>query len=261
MSAGAFGSRSAESHVSEFNALTFLVQQVLSRIATATLVKVMKVTNTGGITPVGFVDVQPMVHQMTGERIAEPHSTIYNIPYLRLQGGADAIILDPKVGDIGVCVFCSSDISVVKKNKAPASPGSYRRFDWADGLYMGGFLNAVPTQYVDFASGGITIHSPTKVTVDAPEIDLNASTKVVITTPECDVTASTKFVVTSPDIELLGAITLGGSVTQSAGSSGGNVSIIGPVAVTNDLTAQGKSVHGHVHGGVQTGSGSTAPPT
>jgi hypothetical protein len=70
---------------------------------------------------------------MTGKREAVEHGVIYSIPYFRLQGGVNAIIIDPEPGDIGMCGFCSRDISVVKNTKKIANPGSYRKYAWADG--------------------------------------------------------------------------------------------------------------------------------
>jgi hypothetical protein len=209
----------------EFNTLSFLIEQRLNRLQTITLVKVVKVTNTGGVSPVGFVDVQPLVNQMTGDRVAVPHGVIFNIPYFRMQGGANAIILDPQVGDIGMCAFASRDLSAVKADPqaavaSGANPGSLRTFDYADGLYFGGLLNGVPTQYVAFASGGITVVSPTKITLQAPEIDLK------------------------------------GTVVQT----GGNVSMSGSLTVTGDVTGHGTSLHTHEHSGVTAGGANTGPP-
>jgi hypothetical protein len=166
------------SGTSELNAQSFLIEQIINRIQTATLVKIITVTNEGDISPVGFVSVKPMVNQMTGDRRSVEHGIIYNIPYFRLQGGADAIIIDPKVGDIGICLFCSRDISVVKNTKKQGNPGSYRKFAMADGLYIGGVLNGVPTQYIAYSEQGITVTSPTKVIINAPQIDLNGNFKV-----------------------------------------------------------------------------------
>lgn len=151
---------------SEFNQLDFIVRSILSGIATTTLVQVKSVTNDGGVEPVGLVDVQPMVAQLDGYGQATPHGVIYGIPYFRLQGGMNAIIIDPKIGDIGLCVFASHDISSVKANKAPANPGSYRRFAMSDGLYIGGVLNGTPAQYMRFDSdGNIELKPAEKVTV------------------------------------------------------------------------------------------------
>lgn len=165
---------------SEFNATSFLVRQMLLGLKTVDLVRVMKCTNDGGLSPVGFVDVQPLVNQMSGDRKATPHATIYNIPYFRLQGGKNAIIIDPEVGDIGMCAFASRDISSVKVNKAPSNPASHRTFDWADGLYFGGFLNGVPSQFIRYHGGGIEVKTPGQFKVDAGSIDLGASGAVTI---------------------------------------------------------------------------------
>ena len=156
----AFGQFDAGTDESEFNAFSFLIQQALLKIQTATLVKVVAVHGGGGVAPTGNVDVQPMVNQMTGDRVAVPHGTIYSVPFFRLQGGPSAVIADPVAGDIGVCVFASRDISTVKNTKAVANPGSQRTYDWADGLYLGGLLNGAPTQYLQFLGGSIKAKTP-----------------------------------------------------------------------------------------------------
>jgi hypothetical protein len=137
----------------DYAATVFTIRQLLARMQTMTLVKVLACTNSGGITPVGTVDVQPLITQLAGDGTATPHAPLFKLPYFRLQGGANALILDPQVGDIGMAGFCSRDISAVKKTKAQANPGSLRKYDFADGLYVGGFLNGTPSQYVQFAAG------------------------------------------------------------------------------------------------------------
>ncbi len=178
-----FGQQSVGTQANDYNELVFVFNQLLQSVQTLTLVKVLSVTNSGGVAPVGMVSVQPMVNQMTGNRIAVPHGPIYNIPYMRVQGGTNAIILDPEIGDIGLMGCCSRDISAVKNAKAASNPGSFRTFDWADGLYIGGYLNGTPTQYVRFEAGGIDIVSPTKITLTAPVVDIEASTSVTINSP------------------------------------------------------------------------------
>lgn len=144
----------------EFNNIAFLVQQALLKVQTATLVRIESCTNNGGLDPVGFVDVTPLVNQIDGKGNATPHVTIYNVPYLRIQGGANAIIIDPQAGDVGVCVFASRDITKVKSTKKQANPGSWRQYSFSDGLYLGGMLNAAPTQYIQFNDSGVTITAP-----------------------------------------------------------------------------------------------------
>ena len=173
MATNAVGFQAQGSSENKFNASTFLVQSILARIATSTLVQVKSVTNDGGVSPVGFVDILPLVNQVDGEGAATALAIIYRCPYMRMQGGSNAVILDPKVGDIGVAVFASRDISSVAQNKAQSNPGSARTFDMADGLYLGGMLNGVPTQYVQFNEAGITLHSPGVVKIEAASIVLD----------------------------------------------------------------------------------------
>lgn len=157
----------------EFNVMRFIIAQAMGRMATATLVQV-KAVDTGAQT----VDMQILVNQVDGAGQAVPHATIFGIPYVRIQGGANAIIMDPHVGDIGLAVFASRDISSVKANKGPANPGSRRVFDYADGLYVGGVLNGTPTQFVRFTDAGIEVTSPTMVTVAAPSIELDGAVHI-----------------------------------------------------------------------------------
>lgn len=174
------GTRDNADDTSQFNQIAFVVRQILARSATTTLVQVKKVTNAGGISAVGFVDVQPMVHQIDGNGDPTPHGIIHNIPYLRLQGGTSAVIIDPVVGDIGMASFASHDISQVKRTKKPANPGSRRRFDWADGLYHGGMLNGTPSQYIAFSANGITINTAQNLVISAHNAQLDASGNLVV---------------------------------------------------------------------------------
>lgn len=152
---------------SEWNRLQFAIRSVMNQMATTTLVQVKAVTATAS----GFtVDVQPMVAQVDGAGNAVPHGIIHALPVWRVQGGVSAVIVAPAVGDIGLAVFASTDISGVKRSGAPTTPGSARRFDWADGIYLGGVLNAAPTQFVRMDDAGVTITSAAglPVTINAP---------------------------------------------------------------------------------------------
>lgn len=150
----------------EWNRLQFAIRQVMNRMATTNLVVVRAVEETAD----GFtVDVQPMVAQVDGAGNAVPHGVIHNLPVWRVQGGTSAVIVVPTVGDIGIAVFASTDISGVKRAKEPTTPGSGRRFDWADGMYLGGILNAAPTQFIRLDQDGVTITSLAAVTINAPD--------------------------------------------------------------------------------------------
>lgn len=150
----------------EWNKLNFAVRQIMAGMATTTLVLVQAVRPLDG----GFVvDVQPMVAQVDGAGNAVPHGTIHNLPVWRLQGGNGGVIVEPLAGDIGLVVFASTDISGVKRAKTPTTPGSARRFDWADGIYLGGLLNPAPANFVEITADGVTITSASVVTINAPD--------------------------------------------------------------------------------------------
>jgi hypothetical protein len=149
---------------SGFNSMAFVINQLINKLSTATLVQVVAVSNTDEVAAVGTVDVVPMVGMVNGIGEVTEHGTIYNVPYFRIQGGTNAIIIDPKAGDIGLAVFCSRDISSVKKTKKRAPPASNRKYNMADGLYVGGFLNQAPETYIQFTDSGIEIKGNVTVT-------------------------------------------------------------------------------------------------
>ena len=73
---------------------------------------------------------------------------IHNVPYFRLQGGTNAVIIDPEVGDIGFCGFCSRDTSIVKRIRAMAPQSVYRTSDISDAFFFGGWSSKAPEQYI-----------------------------------------------------------------------------------------------------------------
>ncbi len=206
----------------------YIVESIMSRLQTVTLVKVVAVKG-GGLAPVGMVDVQPLVSQIDGSGGVIPHGTIFNIPYMRLQGGGNAVVIDPQVGDIGMCGFCSRDISSVKANKAASPPQSKRRFDYSDGLYFGGFLNGTPSQYIMFSGSGIKIYSPTGIELEAP-----------------------KTMIKSPTVKIIGNTTQNGSFSQTGGgaaSFSGSLTTDGKIESKVDVVGGGKSLVNHTNGG------------
>jgi hypothetical protein len=184
----------------DYDGVIFAVRQALNKMQTATLVQIVAVTNDGGVSPIGTVDVMPLVNQVDSLGIPTPHGTVFGISYLRIQGGSNAVIVDPQVGDIGVAVFCSRDISKVKSTQQQANPGSNRKYSFADGIYLSTVLSAsAPTQYLQFNADGISLVTP-------QDLDATASGDVNITASgDTDITAS-------------GTLTLSGDSIQ-AGSS------------------------------------------
>lgn len=251
----AFSQQKGSDIATEYATIQFIVESILSRVATSTLVRVESCTNDGGLSPWGFVNVQPVVSQLSGNSVAVQHGKLFRLPYMRLQGGANAVIIDPAPGDIGLAVFCSRDVSSMKDQGnidqvksgsiRGVPPPSGRQYSMSDGIYLGGMLNGAPTQLIRFSADGIEVVSTTKITLQAPDVEIIASNTV-------SVQATASITVTSPDNTLSGANNLTGANTLSGGVttiSGGSTSI------------DGKPFLGHTHGGVQSGGSNTGGVT
>ncbi|CSP97040.1 TPA: oxidoreductase [Shigella dysenteriae] len=212
---------------SEINAQDFMLRQFLGRHAFITLGRVVAVEE-------GFIEARPMVMGVAADGSPVEHEVIYNIPVWRLQGGGNAVIMPPHVGDIGFLAICDRDISAVKATRQAAMPGSKRTHNYADAIWLGGVLNGDPVQFVVFDDNQIRIVSPWKVEISAPEGVINAPKS---------------FTVNSPQIALNGdtAVSKGLNVTGQSRLSGG--SNIGGIDFGN-----------HVHGGVESGGSTTQGP-
>jgi len=151
-----------------YNEMLFVIRQKMAELQTALPVKVIAVKANDGHT--GFVDVQPLVQQITADSTVVDHGIIYNVPYFRIQGGINGIIIDPAVGDIGLCDFCSRDISAVKNAKQIAPPASRRMHSFSDAVYIGGFLNKAPTRFIEFNDNGINVVPIEKFTYNSIEV-------------------------------------------------------------------------------------------
>lgn len=198
----AVGQANPFSDASEFNTLDFIIARATDEMQTVSIGQVIAV-NTGAQT----VDVQILVNLVTGSNTPVEHEVIAGRPYYRMQGGGNAIICDPVVGDIGVVVFASRDITGVVAAKGAANPSSNRRFSWSDGVYFGGILNGAPTQYMQFLAGGggINIVSPGTVAIQAPATTASGT---------LNVTGNTTLQAT---LAVTGTSTLTGAVAAPAG--------------------------------------------
>lgn len=183
---GFVGQRQANSGADDYNSLEFVLRTFTGKMATATLGQVSAVYP-GADGKQGLVDVQLLVNTQDALGNATPHGVVTNLPYLRVQGGARAVKVDPEPGDIGLVVFANRDISSVKSATNVAklaagsittvNPGSFRRFSYSDGVFVLTALGTTaPTDYVELpAGGGVIIHDRfgNDVTTDASGVTIN----------------------------------------------------------------------------------------
>nr|DAF69024.1 MAG TPA: baseplate protein [Caudoviricetes sp.] len=146
------------------------VISILSRLNFGEIVEVVEVES-GGVGPVGFVSVKPLLMRITADNENIEQATIHNVPYFRLQGGKNAVITDPQKGDIGFCSFASRDISLVKRNRAKASMNVFRIAQESDAFFFGGWSKETPDQYIWFDGDNVKIKAKAKIILDAPEVE------------------------------------------------------------------------------------------
>lgn len=151
----------------DFNGLIYIINAVISnKVNTIELVKVVGVNGSK-------VDVIPALDGIdtNGDRI--PSSIIHSVNIFRNQAGKNAVIINPKVGDIGLLLVCKHDIS--NFDAGLVVDGS--EFNYGDGVYLGGVLgfNEEPEQFIEFGDTGITITSPSSLTINAQSATINAT--------------------------------------------------------------------------------------
>lgn len=283
-----YGQQDPSTSTDEFNVISFIVSQMMGQMATMRLVQVKAVHSDGEVAAAGTVDVLPLVNQIDGAGNSTPHGTVYGIPWQRLQGGRNAVICDPQVDDIGYVDVSDRDISSVKASRKQSNPGSYRKFDLADGVYVGGCLNQAPTQYILFTNdkikmvqkdgnsvlldeGGITVtdKSGNVVLLDTSGIALNDKSGNSVHLTASGV-AIADFSGNTVALDASG-IVLTDKFGHVISMNSGAINLTGTVAITGDLvltgfivavgpiTGAGHSLSTHVHTSGSVGS-PTGPP-
>lgn len=153
-----YGQNRPTSPTSGYNSMRFAMEMAKNAMMTCTIVKVVKVgTTAGSVAAVGRVDVQPLVQMIDGIGHTVDHVNVHNLPYLRMVGGKNAVIIDPQAGDIGIVVVADRDISGVKQSKKVSPPGTNRRYNISDGIFLGAVIADKPQCYVRFGSDNQTI--------------------------------------------------------------------------------------------------------
>lgn len=153
-----------------------ILGRMIGKACTVTIVRVNSVES-GATGPVGFLSATDLTQQMDGNNVGLPNKPLHKMPYFRLQGGANAVVIDPLPGDLGIAVFAQRDISETKRNKTEAPPPSLRTHDQSDGIYLGGILNGAPTQWLHFLESGVHIQSTGVLEVDATLMQVNCPIK------------------------------------------------------------------------------------
>jgi hypothetical protein len=151
------------------NGLDKAIENALaSKVHTAEVVRVTGVDAGGPSAPAGYVDVAPMVNGTDNFGGSIAGANLYRLPYLRVQGGKAALVIDPEPGDIGLAVFTKSDSTNVGQGaEAAVQPASMRSFDQGNGFYVSAFLNKPPETFVELnKEGQVNIKGKADITIE-----------------------------------------------------------------------------------------------
>lgn len=179
-----------------------------------------------------------------------------DIPVIFPRGGGVTLTFPIKAGDECLVIFADRCIDFWWQNGGVQEAVSERQHHFGDGFAIVG-----PQSQAQKISGISTSAAQLRTDDGAAFVEVAAGHNITVTTPgKLTASAQGGTEITSPEIVLNGNVTINGNLSQGMGDSGGNATMLGPIQVTNDVTAGGKSVINHTHGGVQTGSGSTGKP-
>lgn len=224
------GNRKKSSSSSPYNQFDFFVQNLLKNtVNTALPVKVVAV-EAGGSGIAGYVDVVPLIQSYDGFGNAIPSQTIFHVPYMRVQGGKAALIIDPVIGDIGLAVFAQQDITGL--TDTPKKPLTKRSYSMADALYIGGFLNQSPSIYLELKQDNTAkLICPVSLTVESKSVKF-----------DCD-----DFQISASNVTVNAPLTTINGSLSAGGQAGASCDINGTLQVTDDVTAGGISLRSHTH--------------
>ena len=174
----------------QYNQLCYVVRQIISEMVnTSALVSVNSVDAGGPENAAGNLSATPLVAQTDARGNKLPMKPIPKLRFFRYQAGKAAIILDPVVGDQGVAVFFKQDSSGVKSGATEAVvPGSFRSFDQSDGVVFPSVQGAAPSVWIELTQDEtVTIHAPNGVTIETDEeVSISAGDKITLTAPEIE---------------------------------------------------------------------------
>lgn len=196
--------------------------------------------------------VQPAIkgveHDESGAEVSVSLPLLVDVPVVFPRGGGCTLTFPVKEGDECLVIFADRCIDFWWQSGGIQEPVDGRMHDLSDASCIVG-----PQSQAKKISGISTTAAQLRTDDGSAFIELAAGGDITATT-----TGNTT--INAPEIILNGNVTINGNLSQGMGESGGTATMHGPVTVTNDVTAGGKSLMTHTHGGVEHGNDSTGEP-
>lgn len=231
--------RRLNSGASEYNAISFMVENMIKgMVNTAIPVRVDSCTKPGPGGAAGYVSATPLVMQRGADGKSLQPVSLPQLPFYRVQAGTAAVVLDPQPGDVGLAVFSQQDASNIEAGKTdPVQAGSFRAFDMSDGFFVSCHYGKTPDVYVELEQNkGVTLQTGQGDPICQIYLDKEGNISIK---------SKTKISLEAPQIELKGAVTMGGA---SGGAD--TITLDGNITTNGNISTSGTVTAGHFVGPV-----------
>lgn len=234
-------------NTNDYNKLQFIIRQSVLGLIDTCFVGIVQTVNENFT-----VDVLPIVNGVDGDGNSVERSVVYNIPYLRYQGGECSVDIIPSVGDIGLICITKEDSSSAIESKSSSVPPSDKKYNKSNGLYIASIASTCKEakHSLTIRDEGIIINTTANVSVSCDgnatvnvgknssitvggNLDAKVTGNLNASCAEATITA-TKATLDSADINLGGSsgkkIALDGDSVVSGGA------VVGTVQATSATT-------------------------
>lgn len=192
----------------------------------------------------------------SGVPVSSDMTLLMDVPVMFPRGGGCTLTFPIKPGDECLIVFGDRCTDFWWQSGGVQEPVDDRQHDLSDAFAIVG-----PQSQAKKISGISMSGAQLRTDDGAAFVEVAAGHAITVQTPgKLTASAQGGAEITAPEIVLNGNVTINGNLSQGMGSSGGTATMLGPMSVTNDVTAGGKSLMKHTHGGVETGGGNTGGP-
>ena len=196
--------------------------------------------------------VQPAIRYIErdndGNKATKDYPLLVDVPVVFPRGGGCTLTFPVSEGDECLVIFADRCIDFWWQRGGVQEPVDGRMHDLSDAFCIVG-----PQSQAKKISG---------ISTTSAQLRTDDGTAFIEVAAGGDITATTtgNATINAPEIILNGNVTINGNLSQGMGERGGTATMHGPVTVTNDVTAGGKSLMTHTHGGVEHGNDSTGEP-
>lgn len=196
--------------------------------------------------------VQPAIkgaeQDESGAEVSVNLPLLVDVPVVFPRGGGCTLTFPVKAGDECLVIFADRCIDFWWQSGGIQEPVDERMHDLSDAFCIVG-----PQSQAKKIGGISTTGAQLRTDDGSAFIEVAAGGDITATT-------AGSATINAPEIVLNGNVTINGNLSQGMGERGGTATMHGPVTVTNDVTAGGKSLMTHMHGGVEHGNDSTGGP-